>query len=79
MYPRGTNLKHNYPLYEVKPFSSIREMLDLAAEEAPDTVAYKFKGEEGTVTEVTYSRFRDAVDALGTGMALLGLRNIHII
>lgn len=78
MYPKGTNLKHNYPLYEVKPFSSIREMLYLAAEEAPDTVAYKFKGEGGTVTEVTYSRFRDAVDALGTGMALHGIKNMHV-
>ena len=33
----------NYPLYEVQPFSSIKEMMELAVRDAGDKIAYKFK------------------------------------
>ena len=35
--------KNKYPLYDVEPVSSIKEMMELAVKEAGDEIAYKFK------------------------------------
>ncbi len=56
--------KINYPLYEVQPFSSIKEMIELAVHDAGDKIAYKFKvGDE--VREVTFSEFFETIKKLG--------------
>ena len=67
----------DYPLYEVKPFGSIKEMLAMAAEEVPDKAAYKFR-KNGEVTSVSFKEFRDETLALGTGIASLGLADKHV-
>ena len=54
----------NYPLYEVQPFSSIKEMMELAVRDAGDKIAYKFK-ENDEIREVTFSQFADTVNRLG--------------
>lgn len=71
-------MKHNeYPLYEVQPFSSIKEMLELAVKDAGDKIAYKYKvGEE--IREVTFSKFVDTVTALGAFLNSEELSDKHI-
>lgn len=56
--------KTEYPLYEVQPFSSIKEMIELAVRDAGDKIAYKFK-ENDDVREVTFSEFYETVKSLG--------------
>ncbi|HAX83436.1 MAG TPA: AMP-dependent synthetase, partial [Ruminococcaceae bacterium] len=56
--------KINYPLYQVQPFSSIKEMIDLAVRNAGDKVAYKFKIDD-EVREITFSEFYTTIKNLG--------------
>lgn len=54
----------HYPLYEVEPFSSIKEMMELAVEDAGSKIAYKFKdGDE--IKEITFAQFVEEVGKLG--------------
>ena len=71
-------MKNNeYPLYEVQPFSSIKEMIELAVRDAGDKIAYKYKdGEE--IKEVTFSKFVDTVTALGAFLNKEELSDKHI-
>lgn len=64
--------------YKVQPFSSIREMVDLAAKENGDSTAYMYKDEAGEVVSVTFSQFREVTENLGAALCELGLGNAHI-
>lgn len=67
----------NYPLYEVQPFSSIKEMIELAVKDAGGAVAYKFK--DGDITrEVTFREVADTISALGAYLHSKGLSDKHI-
>ncbi len=66
-----------YPLYEVQPFSSIKEMIELAVKDAGDKVAYKYKQDE-EICEVTYSQFVDTLASLGAFLHDEGLSDKHI-
>lgn len=69
--------KVSYPLYEVRPFSSIKEMIDQAEAEASELIAYKFKSSEN-VCEVTYGNFIRTLEALGAFLYENGLSSGHI-
>ncbi len=69
--------KTEYPLYEVQPFSSIKEMIELAVRDAGDKIAYKFKdGEE--IREVTFSEFSETVTKIGSFINSISEDNRHI-
>ena len=54
----------HYPLYEVEQFSSIKEMMELAAKDAGSKIAYKFKdGDERK--EITFAQLVEDVGKLG--------------
>ncbi|MCQ2484904.1 MAG: AMP-binding protein [Clostridia bacterium] len=67
----------NYPLYEVQPFSSIKEMIELAVRDAGDTIAYKFKDGDD-LREVTFKEFADSVTKLGSFLRANELSDKHI-
>lgn len=67
----------NYPLYEVEPFSSIKEMIELAVSGAGESVAYKFK-EDGELREVTFAEFAESVTVLGSFLHSEELSDKHI-
>lgn len=69
--------KNKYPLYDVEPVSSIKEMMELAVKEAGDEIAYKFK-ENGEVREVTFSEFVNTVSELGAFLYANELSDKHI-
>lgn len=64
--------------YEVEKFSTLREMLDLAKKEDGDKVAYRYKGEDKEIVDVTYAGFHEDVYALGTALADMGISKKHI-
>ncbi len=70
-------MNRNYPLYKVKHFKTVREMLRNQAEKNGDTVAYKYEDAK-TVKEVTYKEFYSEVLALGTALTELGYQHKHI-
>lgn len=63
--------------YEVKDFKNIRHMVDLAAEEAGDKIAYKYI-EKKEIKEVTFNEFRLITEYLGTAIADLGFGSSHV-
>ncbi len=64
--------------YKIQPFSSIREMLDLAVAEKGDNIAYMYKNAEGEAVSVTFREFREVTENLGAALCSLGLGNAHI-
>lgn len=69
--------KIKYPLYDVQPFSSIKEMLELAVRDAGDKIAYKFKENDG-IREITFSQFVDTVTALGAFLNDISADKRHV-
>lgn len=55
----------DYPLYKVQPFSSIKEMIEIAVNDAGNSIAYKYKEDE-KIYEVTFSQFAEELTNLGT-------------
>ena len=64
--------------YDVQPFSSLREMLELAKNESGSSIAYMFKNKNKEVCERTYAQFYEDVYALGTAIAEKGISKKHI-
>ncbi len=65
-----SKVKYNY--YEVQPVESIAHMIDLAYEQCPGKVAYKYKA-DNQIRAITYDAFIDDVYALGAFLAHSGL------
>ncbi len=68
----------NYPLYEVTPVNSIRELLDMAEAEVPETIAFKYRVKDENIKEITYAEFVRDVNALGSALSELGVIGEHI-
>ncbi len=68
----------NYPLYEVTPVNSIRELLDIAESEVSEKVAFKFRVENEEIKEITYAQFIRDVNSLGATLTELGVIGDHI-
>lgn len=64
--------------YDVQPFSSLREMMELAKNESGNSIAYKFKGDQKEICSVTYAEFYNDVYALGTALADMGISKKHV-
>ncbi len=67
----------DYPLYEVKPFGSIKEMVAMAAEEVPDKCAFRFR-KKGEIVDISFKQFREETLELGTALASLGYADKHV-
>lgn len=67
----------NYPLYEVTPVNSIRELLEIAEKEAGDKHAFKYRN-GSSIIEITYREFIKDVNAIGTALTERGVIGNHI-
>ncbi len=67
----------NYPLNEVEPFSTLREMITKRAENDGDKTAFKFVHNK-TDMEKTYREFYLDTVYLGTKLTSMGIENKHI-
>lgn len=67
----------DFPLYDVTPFSSVREMLAIAEREAGAKTAFRY-WESGDLHEISYAQLVRDVYALGAALHELGLSAAHV-
>lgn len=75
------DIKDRMRLYKNKEYNNIREVINDAIENFPDNNAFtiKYKNEkEVTYRYVTYKEFGEEINALGTALISLGLKNKRI-
>lgn len=73
--------KEKYEIYESKDYQNIREVLDNAFTNYPDNIAFKIKEKEDkkvTYREIKYRDFQKEINALGTELINLGLKDKRI-
>lgn len=70
----------NYPLYEVAPLKDFKDMLSQADEQAGDKIAIRYflDWASKSIRDVTYHEFKHETEALGTGLASLGITDYHV-
>ena len=61
----------------VEKFDTIKEMLNLAVEQAGDKIAFMYK-DKNDIKKVTYKEFQEDTISLGTALVNKGLENAHI-
>ncbi len=68
-----------YPLYNVPPLESFKEVLFAHKHDIGDKLAYRYKVPgDSTVCDVTWSDFADDVEELGAGLTVLGFNDKHV-
>ena len=67
-------------LNEVTKVTSVKEMLNLAAKEDGEKIAFEYKNEKekGKIIKVTYNEFKKDTESLGTALANIGMQDKHI-
>ncbi len=68
----------NKPLYEVREFHNFRELLNQSEELYGNSPAFKIKNQIGQILDISYTRFKADVEALGTALLAIGLGNEKI-
>ena len=71
------NYKENYDYYNVEKVDSIKQLLESAAADAGDKIAFKYK-ENKDVKCVTYNNFLEDVYSLGTALFSINMTSSHI-
>lgn len=64
--------------YQTREIRDLRDMLNQSAVLFKDNAAFKIKDEQENISTITYSRFKNDVDALGTALIALGLKDKFI-
>ena len=68
--------KMREPIHEFTKFENLKDMLKKSGEKFGDRPAYIYKTETpGKFREITHKEFREEVDALGTALINLGLKD----
>lgn len=70
-------MKEIKPIYEVRKINNLREMLYTSVELFGNNSAFKFK-ENGNIVSKSYLDFKNDVEAFGTALISLGLKDCHI-
>ena len=67
-------MKTDFKRYNVTPFSTVREMMDIAVKEDGNTVAFRYRtpGDQTTIIDVTYSEFNEQTEKLGSALSARG-------
>ena len=66
------------PLYKVRPFSDLRELMDMSKELFGERYAFEVKRDNGEHYFITYNDYRTEIDALGTALFDMGLAGARI-
>ncbi|MDD4297404.1 MAG: AMP-binding protein, partial [Ruminiclostridium sp.] len=65
-------------LYEVRPINDLKDMLSQSVSLFGDYAAFRQKGLEGQISEITYKEFCADISAFGTALLDLGFGNKKI-
>ena len=68
----------NRPLYKVRDFNNFRDLLTQSVSLYGHSSAFKVKNKVGQILNISYKHFQADVDALGTALLSLGLKNCRI-
>jgi len=74
-------MKSKNMIYEAKEFDNLREVLQNSVKEYPNNNAFIIKnkiGKETTYTNITYTKFLEDINAVGTSLIDLGLKGKRI-
>lgn len=63
--------------YDVKKVNSVKQLMEMAVNEAGDKIAFKYKKDK-KVIEVTYKEFQNDTLYLGTALSSINVANKHI-
>lgn len=66
------------PLYKVRNFKNYKEMLQQSVELYGDSPAFRVKNSIGQIYDVSYNQYKADIDALGTALLELGLKDCRI-
>ena len=66
-------IRVNKPLYEVREFHNFRKLLEQSEALYGNSPAFKVKNQIGQILDISYTRFKADVEALGTALLDLGL------
>ena len=67
----------NYPFYNVKRITSLKQLVDFRAEESGNTAAFAYEEKGSGRVEITYRQFQEQTQALGTALLDLGMKDMH--
>jgi len=70
--------KDKIKYFEVRKIVDLRDMVRQSAELYPDCSAFTLKDSNGNFTSVTYKKFLETLNELGTALLDLGLKNAKI-
>lgn len=65
-------------LHSVDKITDLKEMINISKEKYKDNIAFKFKNEEGKIETITYGKYVEQVNSLGTQLINMGLKNKKI-
>lgn len=65
-------------LYNYIKITNLKDMLKKSGEKYANNIAYKIKKEEGKYENITHKEVRETIDALGTSLINMGLKNKRI-
>ena len=68
----------NKPCYEVREFHNFRELLNQSEKLYGNSPAFKIKNQIGQILDISYTRYKADVEALGTALLSLGLGGAKI-
>ena len=64
--------------YDVQKVETIKQMLEMAVEQAGDKIAFKYKAGKDKVVDVTYKEFQEDTFELGTALNSINMADKHI-
>ena len=65
-------------IFEAKKFNNLKEIINNTKSEFGNEIAFKFKQENGEITTMSYNEYIDEVNALGTALISIGLKDKRI-
>lgn len=68
-------MNKNKVLYDVRPITDFRDMVNQCVQEFGNEPAFKLKDKNGEYYNLNYTEFRNDINALGTAMFSLGLKD----
>lgn len=71
-------MKMTKPFYKVREFSNLRELMDQSVQYHADRYAFEVKNDKGEHYFITYRDYRNDIDALGTALFDMGLKDVHM-
>ena len=65
-------------LYEIMQITDLKDMLNKSGKKYADKIAYKIKIEDKKYKKISHKEVREMIDALGTALINIGLKNKRI-